>query len=221
MRRETDRGAKSRDSTAPVGFQRRTLVAAEKPELRARFDEIASCGQRTVTTRPTSHPATQHDPKVRAAASRAPPQPCARAAAARTHCHARLHRRSNGHHVDLPRDGEVHCGTNEELREHDMRFTAVSVSNPPTTAPGRPPPKPFVAPDAPAPAKLTPLPAPDRLRPCNPMHAEAPHAPNASVPERRANGSLGASAALACSTTRVLSAAFASPAAFSTPTPRQ
>ena len=31
-----------------------------------------------------------HDPKVRAAASRAPPQPCARAAAAHTHCHARL-----------------------------------------------------------------------------------------------------------------------------------
>ena len=89
-----------------------------------------------------------------------------------------FHRRSNGHHVDLPRDGEVHCGTNEELREHDMRFTAVSVSNPPTTAPVRLPPKPFVAPDAPAPAKLPPLPAPDRLRPCNPMHVEAHHAPN-------------------------------------------
>ena len=90
-----------------------------------------------------------------------------------------FHRRSNRHHVDFPRDGEVHCGTNEELREHDMRFTAVSVSNPPTTAPVRLPPKPFVAPDAPAPAKLPPLPAPDRLRPCNPMHVEAPHAPNA------------------------------------------
>jgi hypothetical protein len=169
-----------------------------------------------------SHPATQQRPPKCAAPHRERRHSHARAQQQHTLTAMRaFHRRNNGHHVDLPGDGEVHCGSNEELREHDMCFTAVSVSNPPTTAPSRPPSKPFVAPDAPAPAKLPPLPASDRLRPCNPMHAKAPHAPSASVPERRANGSLGTSVALACSTTHVLSAAFASPAAFSTPTPRQ
>ena len=125
-----------------------------------------------------SHPATQQRPPKCAAPHRERRHSHARAQQQHTLTAMRaFHRRNNGHHVDLPGDGEVHCRSNEELREHDMCFTAVSVSNPPTTAPTRPPSKPFVAPDAPAPAKLPPLPASDRLRPCNPMHAKAPMHP--------------------------------------------